>query len=153
MRRDLMNQVRGSLKIFGIVLGAGGRGRFDQIVRKKIADRAELHLFVHPLLEAWRALGSQLTVLDSDLRREARNHPVVLHLMTVPGVGAVTSVAFVAKIDDPNRFAKWRNVAANLGLTPRRYQSGEMDCPVKAQYPNAAIACFERICLRPRTCY
>ena len=47
--------------------------------------------------------------------------------MTVPGVGPLTALAFVSTVDDPKRFSKSRNVGAYFGLTPRRYQSGELD--------------------------
>jgi len=46
--------------------------------------------------------------------------------MTIPGVGAITSVAFTA-VDDPKRFRKSRSVGAYFGLTNRRDQSGERD--------------------------
>lgn len=49
--------------------------------------------------------------------------------MTVPGVGPVTALTFKAGVDDPGRFESSRNVAAHFGLTPRRYQSGEVDNP------------------------
>ena len=48
-------------------------------------------------------------------------------LMTVPGVGAVTAVTFLAVIDDPSRFQHSRDVGAHLGMTPRKYASGETD--------------------------
>ena len=47
--------------------------------------------------------------------------------MTVPGVGPIVSLSFVALVDDPSRFSKTSDVGAFLGLTPRRHQSGEMD--------------------------
>ena len=47
--------------------------------------------------------------------------------MNVPGVGAITAVAFTATIDDPTRFRHSSSVGAYLGLTPRRYQSGTID--------------------------
>jgi transposase len=47
--------------------------------------------------------------------------------MTVPGVGPLTAPAFRAIIDCPERFRRSRDVGADLGLTPRRYQSGESD--------------------------
>ena len=47
--------------------------------------------------------------------------------MTIPGVGRLTALAFVAAIDDPDRFRRSRDVGAYLGLVPRRYQSGEID--------------------------
>jgi transposase len=47
--------------------------------------------------------------------------------MTVPGVGPITALSFMVVIDDPTRFKRARNVGAYLGLTPRRYTSGEAD--------------------------
>ena len=47
--------------------------------------------------------------------------------MTIPGVGAVIAASFVSAIEDPKNFTNSRNVGAWLGLTPRRYQSGEVD--------------------------
>ena len=46
---------------------------------------------------------------------------------TIPGVGAITATCFVSTVDDPLRFARTDQVAAYLGLTPRRWQSGEVD--------------------------
>ena len=57
----------------------------------------------------------------------AREHPSVRRLMTAPGVGTVIALTYVSVIDDPGRFTRSRHVGAYLGLTPRRYQSGEMD--------------------------
>ena len=47
--------------------------------------------------------------------------------MTIPGVGPLTALAFVAAVDEPARFRRSRDVGAYLGLVPRRYQSGEVD--------------------------
>ena len=127
MRRDVANQIRGALKVFGVVLSPGRRCTFDHLVREGVGVRQELSVFVEPLLAAWHTLGDQVAVLDKRLRRTAKEHTVVRHLITVPGVGPVVGVAFVATIDDPQRFAKSRAVGAHLGLAPRRYQSGEMD--------------------------
>ena len=46
---------------------------------------------------------------------------------SVPGVGTVTASAFVAAVEDPENFRNSRAVGAWVGLTPRRYQSGEVD--------------------------
>jgi transposase len=48
-------------------------------------------------------------------------------MMTVPGVGAIMAMTFKAAVDDPARFKHSRDVGALFGLTPRRYQSGEVD--------------------------
>jgi transposase len=47
--------------------------------------------------------------------------------MTVPGIGALSSLVYVSTVEDPRRFLRSRAVGAHLGLTPRRYQSGEID--------------------------
>ena len=56
-----------------------------------------------------------------------RAEPVCRRLMSVPGVGPITALAFRATIDQPERFRQSRDVGAHLGLTPSRYQSGETD--------------------------
>jgi transposase len=57
----------------------------------------------------------------------AKGDPACRVLMTAPGVGPVTALAYVATIGDAERFAKSRAVGAYVGLTSRRWQSGEMD--------------------------
>ncbi len=60
------------------------------------------------------------------MKRARRDERAQL-LMTVPGVGALISLTFVSAIDDPARFRSSRMVGAHLGLTQRKYQSGETD--------------------------
>jgi transposase len=64
-------------------------------------------------------------VLVREVIRASRNAHA--ELMTIPGVGQLTALAFVAAIDDPSRIRRSRDVGAYLGLVPRRYQSGEVD--------------------------
>jgi hypothetical protein len=47
--------------------------------------------------------------------------------MTVPGVGPIVALTYRAAIDQPHRFVHSRAVGAHAGLTPKRYQSGEID--------------------------
>ena len=47
--------------------------------------------------------------------------------MSVPGVGLITALTFKAGVDDPKRFKRSRTVGAHFGLTPKRFQSGEID--------------------------
>ena len=57
----------------------------------------------------------------------ARQDEAVRRLMTAPGVGVLVALAYVSVVDAPERFAKSSSVGAYIGLTPRRYQSGEED--------------------------
>jgi transposase len=65
-------------------------------------------------------------MLDRQMLARARNDQVARRLMTIPGVGVVIALAYTAVIDDPARFRRSVSVGAYLGLTPRRYQSGEV---------------------------
>jgi transposase len=47
--------------------------------------------------------------------------------MSIPGVGPLTALVYKSAIDDPKRFAKSANAGVHLGLTPRKYASGEID--------------------------
>ena len=63
--------------------------------------------------------------IERRLRAHARNDTVCRRLMTVPGVGVITALCYMTVIDEQARFAKSRSVGTYLGLTPRRYESGE----------------------------
>ena len=66
--------------------------------------------------------------------------------MDFDGIGTVIALTFVSVINDPGRFTKSRNVGAYLGLTPRRYQSGEVDrsgCISKCGDPPMRTYLFE----------
>jgi transposase len=67
----------------------------------------------------------QIRHLGAKIRSIARQNNVVRQLMSVPGVGAITALGFVATIDDPGRFKRSSSAGAYLGLTPRIYASGE----------------------------
>jgi len=58
---------------------------------------------------------------------EARQNQACRILMSIPGVGAITAMSFATAIEDPDNFKRSRSVGAWLGLTTRRYQSGEVD--------------------------
>ena len=126
-RRDLENQARGLLKPFGLLVGkVRGKG-FEGRLRELIADAAAMAEVIDALLLARRALCTQVARLDVRVRMLAQTIAPCRRLMTVPGVGPITALAYVTVIDDPGRFRNGRSVGAYLGLTPRRYQSGEVD--------------------------
>jgi transposase len=127
MRTEMINQIRGLMKIFGLILPKGSGARFEASVRARLAEQAELGSLIEPLLTVWRAVDDQVAALERQLVRRARRHEACHRLMTVPGVGPLTALAFVTTIDDPARFRRSSSVGAYLGLTPRRHQSGERD--------------------------
>jgi transposase len=69
-------------------------------------------------------LNEQVGKLDEAVRGAAEEHPQARLLMTQPGVGPNTALAFVLTIGDVRRFPRGKQVASYLGLIPREESSG-----------------------------
>ena len=127
IKRDLENQIRGLLKNLGLVIGRAKMNVFAVRAAELTEHRPELAAAVAPLLNARAAIELQIADLDRKVMRLARNNAQARRFMTAPGVGPITALCFLATIDDPTRFKRSRSVGAYLGLTTRRYASGEID--------------------------
>lgn len=127
MSIQLSNQVRGVMKTFGLIVPKGKGRVFEEHVRELLAGNDSLARIILPLLDAWRDIRKHTANLDRQLLTAARNSRAAQLLMTIPGIGAITSLSFSAAIEDPGNFKRSRSVGAWLGLTTRRYQSGEID--------------------------
>ena len=124
---DIENDLRGTLRNFGLKVGMVGTVKFEARIRELVADHPDLAAIVEPLLIARRVLREQLGVLHRQLLEIVRHDEVCRRLMTTPGVGPVVALTFRATVDVPSRFASSKAVGAAFGLTPRRHQSGEID--------------------------
>src|SRR6516164_7635354 len=80
-------------------------------------NRPELAAAVTPLLSARVVIEQQIGDLDRKVMKLARSNAQVRQFMTVPGIGPVTTLCFLATIDDPTRFKRSRSVGAYVGLT------------------------------------
>ena len=122
--------IRGLLKVYGLKIGAIHRNRFAARVTR-VAWRwprcPDLSAAIEPLLRVREGMRTERKAFDRTLAGSARRYDITRRLMTIPGVGPVTSLAFKATIDDPGRFGTSKALGAHLGLTPRVYQSGEID--------------------------
>lgn len=127
VRRDLENQVRSLLKEIGLLFPRAIGRQFRTHVLRLLDDKHILRSIIEGLLAVHEQVEAQQAVLDKRVRMEAKADAITRRLMSVPGVGVVTALAFRHTIDDPNRFRSAQNVGAYLGLTPRRKQSGEQD--------------------------
>jgi transposase len=127
MTTRLSNHIRGILKTFGMLPGAMRGLPFDRRVEALLADRDDVAPIVHPMLTAWRQLRAQIGAFDKAIRALAKSNPACRLLMSVPGIGVLSVLAFVSTVEDPARFSRSRSVGAHLGLTPKQYQSGEID--------------------------
>ena len=127
MKRDVENQIRGLLKNFGLIIGKVGRSVFPIRVRELLMERPILERAVLPLLDLREQLKTEVAEFDRMLLKLTRDNDAARRLTTVPGVGPITALTFISTIDDPNRFRRSRSVGAYVGLTPKRYASGEID--------------------------
>ncbi len=127
IKRDLENQIRGLLKNLGLRIGKAGGHVFSHRVEELVADQSLLKEAVRPLLAVRESVRREIADLHRKLLDLAREDEDIRRSMTVPGIGPITALAFHSAIDDPTRFRRSRSVGAYVGLTPRRYASGEVD--------------------------
>jgi transposase len=127
MTTRLSNHIRGVLKTFGMLPGAMRGLPFDRRVEALLADHDDVAPIVRPMLAAWRQLREQIAAFDKAVRAQVKSSPACRILMSVPGIGVLSVLAYVSTVEDPKRFVRSRSVGAHLGLTPKQYQSGEID--------------------------
>jgi transposase len=123
------NDLRGTLRNFGLKVGTAGRTRFEARIKELVEDVPDLAALVEPLLIVRRVLREQMAVLHRRLLTVLRDDEVCRRLMTIPGVGSVVALTYRATVDVPARFRKSKSVGAVFGLTCSRDQSGEKDRP------------------------
>jgi len=102
----------------------GGSG-FEARIGAVLDGAPDLQDIMVPLLAARRALRDRFVDLHRKLLAVVKEDKVCRRLMTIPGVGPVVSLAFVATIDVAARFHNARSVGPALGLTPILRQSGD----------------------------
>jgi len=127
VRVSINNQIRGLLKTFGVVLSPGRNEVFRREVLEADPSVEAVKSVVLMLLDTWRHISRQIRECSKMLEKQANHDPVCKALMSIPGVGVLTALSFKTAIDDPSRFRRVADVGAYLGLTPRKYQSGDVD--------------------------
>ena len=120
------NDLRATLRNFGLKVGIVGRAKFEERIKELVEDLPDLAVLVEPLLVVHRVLREQIDILHRRLLIIVRDDDVCRRLMTVPGVGPVVALTYRATVDVPARFRNSKAVGAVFGLTPSQYQSGEV---------------------------
>lgn len=127
-RTALINQLRGMLCEFGVVLP---RGRYS--FRHKLPPVLEdpdnsiptlARRLFREVNERIGALDEQILAYDREIEALARHSEAARRLMEMPGIGSVTATAIVASVADMKVFKSGREFAAWLGLVPRQYSTG-----------------------------
>ena len=121
------NDLRGTLRNFGLKVGIVGKVKFEARIKELVENHPDLAVLVEPLLMVRRVLREQIGILHRRLLAIVRDDDVCRRLMTVPGVGPVVALTFRATVDVPARFKNSKAVGAVFGLTPSKYQSGEIN--------------------------
>jgi transposase len=121
------NDLRGSLRNFGLKVGMVGTVKFEARIKELVQNLPDLAELVEPLLIVRRVVREQLGILHRRLLAIVRDDDVCRRLMTVPGVGPVVALTYRVTVDVPARFRNSKAVGAVFGLTPAKYQSGEND--------------------------
>lgn len=114
-RTMFINTVRGWLRAGAISIPRSAKG-FVLQVREAVG--ATLPSYIERQLKMIDTLSEQIRETDKEMALLAKKHPVCPRLMSVPGIGQVTALHFVAVIDDARRFKSAHDVGAYLGLTP-----------------------------------
>ena len=123
VRTKLVNFARGQVKTFGGRVVKGSAASFHKRAAHQVPEA--LRGVLGPMLEMLAELETKIRVYDRRIEQvAAERHPETQILRQVRGVGPVLSLAYVATIEDPARFASSRIVGSYLGLTPELRESG-----------------------------
>jgi len=132
-RTALANEMRGLLSEYGLILPVG-----IQNLRKELSgllDKARQEEKITPigfdsftlLLDELRDLDKKILSIEQKIDLIHRQSEVSQRLVSVPGVGKITSTAIVSAVGDAKVFKNGREFAAFLGLVPRQHSSGGKD--------------------------
>lgn len=125
-RTVIVNACRSQAKSLGERLPTCSTASFAS---KAPADLpARLEPVLDPAFDAIEGLTSAVKAYDAQIAAVCARRPAAARLAEeIPGVGKLTALCFVLTIGDPSRFRSVRDVAAYIGLVPRRSQSGSVD--------------------------
>jgi transposase len=122
----VINSVRFTLKSLGYSVRNPSSERFHKVAMEGLP--AALCQMIAPSVAALEELTARIKALEAEINSLARTkYPHAMQLQQIPGVGPITALYFVLKIEDPTRFQNVRDVGAYAGLCPKRDQSGQSD--------------------------
>jgi transposase len=125
-RTRLINNVRGWLRTQLWRIRTGATNSFPTRLRESAStNQRALPEHVEETLQTIEQLTVQIRSATARLEKIAEKHPVCVRLMSVPGVGPVTAVRYLAALDEANRFRNAHAVQSYVGLTPGEYSSSD----------------------------
>ena len=124
---DVQMSLRGILRGFGLKVGPTTKAGFSSRIIELTEHHPALEAIAKGLLAVHEVLLKELNGFEKQVRKLAKSDARTRLLMTAPGVGPIVGPTYVAAIDDPARFSSSKSVGAHFGMTPKKYQSGEID--------------------------
>jgi transposase len=129
-RTALMNEIRGLLAEYGVVLPVGKSALLNRLsdLLEKAVSRSDMTTLSFTLFSEMHAelreLDQRIGQLDDRIQALYDNHPVAQRIGQIPGVGPLTATAIVAATANPGDFKNGRQFSAWLGLVPRQNSTG-----------------------------
>jgi transposase len=123
-RAQYVGTIRHLARSHGVRLPSCTSGYFAVKLRSLLLGE-ELRALIAPLVATLEPVDIQIRLADSKLMQLCSREPLVMRLMTAPGVGLIVATAFVSVIDDAHRFKTAHEVEAYLGLVPSENSSGD----------------------------
>jgi transposase len=126
-RTALINQLRAVLLERGIILPKGRVNlmrRLEELMMGDPAVSVRTRTLLSDLRDEWAELDRRVKDYDDELAALTREDVQARRLATIPGIGVINATALLAAIGDGSAFAKGRDLAAWLGLTPRQHSTG-----------------------------
>ena len=123
-RTKLTNQIGAVLLGYGYTVATGAAENYERRLGQ-LDLPPELRTMIAPLVTLLIPLNEQIDELDHQMEARADADPDAQRLQTIPGIGPLTSLTFLAVIDGAARFERAHSVMSYIGLVPREFSSGE----------------------------
>ena len=127
-RTRLMNQIRGLLAEYGLIVKLGEaslRRALPEFIEDADNDLTAIsRAFCQEIYDDIVALSEKVDSYEKKINAIFRSNPACQRLAKIPGIGPITATAIVADLSDPHHFKNGRHYAAYLGLVPRQHSSG-----------------------------
>jgi transposase len=131
------NDLRGTMRNFGLKVGMAGTVKFEVRIKELVENLPELALLVEPLLIVRRVVREQLGILHRRVLAIVRDDDVCRRLMTIPGVGPVVALTYRVTVDVPARFRSSKSVRGGVWTDTRQV-------PIRRERPNGCNITMRR---------
>jgi transposase len=98
--------------------------RLDELMASELSISQRALRLIEDLRDEWAELDRRIGTYDDELASLTREDEMARRLATVPGIGVINATALLAAVGDGSAFARGRNQAAWLGLSPRQHSTG-----------------------------